>query len=223
MDATPRLDDLIADIESRHGDPLHRLAAAVVMGQNLDVLADHLIGHFVDQARRSGASWTMIGQSIGVTKQAAQKRFVPNEPVTAESDPRIFGRYTDHARTVIVHAQDQARQLAADAIRPGHLLLAVVQNDDLRPLLGEVDTDALRDAVSAVLGIGTYPPDSPLQFSPASKKAIELGHREALRRNAEHIEPRHVLLGVLAMTDEPEIAAAIAAGVDPRRIEGEMP
>ncbi len=26
---------------------------------------------------KAGASWTEIGQSMGVTKQAAQKRFVP--------------------------------------------------------------------------------------------------------------------------------------------------
>jgi hypothetical protein len=47
---------------------------------NLELTRKWLIGHFVDQARRSGASWTEIGKSMGVTKQAAQKRFVPKEP-----------------------------------------------------------------------------------------------------------------------------------------------
>lgn len=52
------------------------MLAAEALGE----VADHLIGHFVDQARRSGASWTEIGKCMGVTKQAAQKRFVPKTP-----------------------------------------------------------------------------------------------------------------------------------------------
>ena len=66
-----RLDDLIAHVlaEQPEGDALARLSAAAVAGEQLGELSDHLIGHFVDQARRAGASWTEIGRSIGVTKQ----------------------------------------------------------------------------------------------------------------------------------------------------------
>ena len=39
----------------------------------------------MDQARESGASWTEIGKCMGVTKQAAQKRFVPKAPTAAEA------------------------------------------------------------------------------------------------------------------------------------------
>ena len=72
-----RLDELINYIKSTAGTPLDQVSAAVQTSEHLGELADHLIGHFVDQARKSGASWTEIGQSMGVTKQAAQKRFVP--------------------------------------------------------------------------------------------------------------------------------------------------
>jgi hypothetical protein len=44
------------------------------------------------QLRRSGASWTDIGRSMGVTKQAAQQRFVPRE---LPLDPQQgFSRFT---------------------------------------------------------------------------------------------------------------------------------
>lgn len=72
-----RLDDLIEAIKKVHSDTLEQLSGAVVAAEALGDVADHLIGHFVDQARRSGASWTDIGRSMGVTRQAAQKRFVP--------------------------------------------------------------------------------------------------------------------------------------------------
>ena len=78
---TIRLDDLITAIITVHDDPLEQLTSAMVAADHLGDVADHLIGHFVDQARRSGASWTDIGRSMGVTKQAARKRFVPRELV----------------------------------------------------------------------------------------------------------------------------------------------
>src|ERR687893_1404032 len=78
--ANVRLDDLIQAIKKVHDDELDQLTDAVLAADHLGDVADHLIGHFVDQARRSGASWTDIGRSMGVSKQAAQKRFVPKGP-----------------------------------------------------------------------------------------------------------------------------------------------
>src|SRR6188472_713352 len=101
-----RLDDLIAAINNVHDEPLEQLTDAVLAADHLGEVADHLIGHFVDQARRSGASWTDIGRSMGVTKQAAQKRFVPKEPLDAEQG---FTRFTARARHVVVAAQEEAR------------------------------------------------------------------------------------------------------------------
>src|SRR5687767_12195092 len=93
-----RLDDLIDGIKKVHTDALDQLANAVIVADHLGDLADHLIGHFVDQARRSGASWTDIGKSMGVTKQAAQKRFVPK---ANDLDPsQGFSRFTPRARNV---------------------------------------------------------------------------------------------------------------------------
>jgi hypothetical protein len=68
-----RLDDLIGHVRERHpdGDALPHLSDAVQVSSSLGEVADHLIGHFVDQARRSGASWTEIGEYMGVSKQAA--------------------------------------------------------------------------------------------------------------------------------------------------------
>src|ERR1700753_2058153 len=75
------LNDLITHvIKQRPGaDALQRLQDAVVVSERLDDVAHHLIGHFVDEARAAGASWTDIGANLGVTKQAAQKRFVPKD------------------------------------------------------------------------------------------------------------------------------------------------
>lgn len=52
-----RLDDLIDDaIKKVHSGALEQLSDAVIAADHLDDVADHLIGHFVDQARR-GRTW----------------------------------------------------------------------------------------------------------------------------------------------------------------------
>lgn len=73
-----RLDDLIDHVVSAAPDdtPLQHLSDSVLLSDHLGELADHVVGHFVDQARDAGASWAEIGGALGVTKQAAQKRFV---------------------------------------------------------------------------------------------------------------------------------------------------
>src|SRR5215212_477224 len=120
-----RLDDLIDAITKVHSDALDQLTDAVLAADHLGDVADHLIGHFVDQARRSGASWSDIGRSMGVTKQAAQKRFVP-KPSEAARDPNAgFGKFTDDARAVVVEAQNAARTAHNGQIVPAHLVLGL--------------------------------------------------------------------------------------------------
>ena len=193
---TPRLDDLIAAVESKHTDDLDRLSEAVLLGEHLDQLADHLIGHFVDRARRSGASWSDIGASMGVTKQAAQKRFVPQQPESPEADLRIFARYTDAARKALVDAQEEAKARRHDRIEAAHILIALLADPQIN---GRDDADDLKARAERELpengsaDVGAHVP-----FAPAAKKALELAHREALRRQDEHVGVEHLVVGVTA-------------------------
>src|SRR5690242_13538575 len=120
-----RLDDLIDGISGTYPDqPLDQLTAAVLAAEQLTDVSDHLIGHFVDQARHSGASWTEIGTCLGVTKQAAQKRFV------ARDDLNTFSRFTAKARQTVMQAQEEARAGAYAQIEPEHLLLGLLAVPD---------------------------------------------------------------------------------------------
>ena len=133
MTGQVRLDDLIDGIKKVHADPLEQLTDAVLVADHLGDVADHLIGHFVDQARRSGASWTEIGRSMGVTKQAAQKRFVPKDPgQPADLDPNQgFSRFTQRARNVVAASQNEARAAGNDQITPEHLILGQQPEDQV--------------------------------------------------------------------------------------------
>jgi len=202
-----RLDDLIEVIKKVHTDALEQLSSAVLAADHLGEVADHLIGHFVDQARRSGASWTEIGRSMGVSKQAAQKRFVPKDPgVPSDLDPgQGFSRFTPRARNVVVSAQNEARAAGNAEIRPEHLLLGLVADPDAiagRALVGQgIALDAVREAASAVLPEPAPEPPQLVPFDGRARKVLELTFREALRLGHNYIGTEHILLALLEQED----------------------
>ncbi|MFG1603510.1 Clp protease N-terminal domain-containing protein [Actinoplanes sp. NPDC049265] len=192
LDPPVRLDDLIAAVSTNNPSPLDRLSNAVLLGDHLGDLADHLIGHFVDQARRSGASWTEIGASMGVSKQAAQKRFVPKDVDPSQG----FSRFSDAARAAVVGAQNEARSGGHAAIVPAHLILALLARPDSEAGRLLAGAGITRDDLTLPAPVADVPALIP--FDPHAKKALELSFREALRLGQEGVGSGHLLLALLA-------------------------
>ncbi|MFG3207260.1 Clp protease N-terminal domain-containing protein [Streptomyces sp. NPDC048192] len=197
--ASVRLDDLIEAIKKAHNEPLEQLQDAVIAADHLGDVADHLIGHFVDQARRSGASWTEIGRSMGVTRQAAQKRFVPKE--SADLGPEDFSRYTPRARNVVIAAHNEAVAARNTEGRPEHLVLGLLAEPDglaAKAITAQgVPLDSVRQAAAAALPpVRDEAPDL-VPYGPDAKKALELTFREALRLGHNYIGTEHILLALL--------------------------
>ena len=88
---------------------------------------DNLVGHFVDAARGVGLSWTRIGTVLGVSKQAAQQKFVPRGSMTVVDflDSGMGTRCTNRVRTVLNLAESQAT-MAQSLIGTEHLLLGLL-------------------------------------------------------------------------------------------------
>ncbi|MBL1085652.1 ATP-dependent Clp protease ATP-binding subunit [Streptomyces actinomycinicus] len=198
--ASVRLDDLIKAIKKVHPEPLDQLQDAVIAADHLGDVADHLIGHFVDQARRSGASWTDIGRSMGVTRQAAQKRFVPKE--SAELDPgQAFGRYSQRARNVVMAAHNEALAARNAEGRPEHLVLGLLAEPESLAAKAITDQGVPLDSVRRAATAALPPPaaDVPdlVPYGPEAKKALELTFREALRLGHDYIGTEHLLLALL--------------------------
>jgi hypothetical protein len=202
-----RLDDLIEAITKVHSDPLEQLSSAVSAADHLGDVADHLIGHFVDQARRSGASWTEIGRSMGVTKQAAQKRFVPQDPGgLSDLDPADgFSRFSPRARNAVIAAQNEAHSAGNDQIRPEHLVLGLLTDPDAlaaKAIVAQgVSLQAAREAATTALPPAADQMPALIPFDPQAKKALELTFREALRMGHNYIGTEHILLAQLELED----------------------
>lgn len=226
LDPPVRLDDLIDAIKKVNSDALAQLSDAVITAGALGELADHLIGHFVDQARRSGASWTEIGASMGVTKQAAQKRFVPKGPgePTGMDPNEGFGRFTPRARSVVVAAQNEANAARNDRIGVEHLILGLtIDSESLAAkaiATQGVSLDAVRQAATAALPAAADEVPALIPFDPAAKKALELTFREALRLGHNYVGTEHILLALLELEDGDGVLAGL--GIQKAAVEGSV-
>ena len=166
-------------------------------------LSDHLVGHFVDQARRSGASWTDIGRSLGVSKQAAQQRFVARALVDADflTEGR-FSRFTPRVREAMVRSATHAGAAGATSVAPEHVLLALLDDPGslaVRALEAlEAPAAGLRERLAADRPAGTPAAGGEhVPFTAASKLLLDRTLREALRLGHNYVGTEHVLLALL--------------------------
>jgi hypothetical protein len=214
------LDNLIAHVKTLHpgGDPLDSVADAFLVSAQLDEQADALIGHFVDQARRSGASWSQIGAAMGVTKQAAQKRFV----AARVPDTVSFSRFTDRSRNVLA----AAGRLAAGPVTAAHLAAAMLVEPNGLAAKIIAGAGVAPEQVHEAAGTGPavpWPDATPhhlreLAYAPTGEAALKGALRAALRLGHNYIGTEHLLLGLLA-TDDPVASALGGLGLTLPRAE----
>src|SRR5256885_13586171 len=116
------LQKLIDEIDSAlpDADPLARTGEAQRRARALNDVGDQLVDHYVARARATGASWSQIGDALGVSKQAAQQRRAGAQ----------YERFTLRARNVVIRAQDRARALRHPEVTTEHLLLALVEEEE---------------------------------------------------------------------------------------------
>ncbi len=207
------------------GGPLDRLADAVMAASQLDEHSDALVGYFVDQARSAGASWNQIGAAMGVSKQAAQKRFVVRGGEVL-SENHTFSRFTPRARAALAAAGELAAQTGNEAVDVTHLAAGVfIDPDGLAARVVqrlEVDNGRLYQA----LGVGPARDDGDadpaalrqLEFTAPCREAFKQALKAALRLEHNYIGTEHLLLGVT--TGRGPVAERMAAvGLQPSLIE----
>jgi hypothetical protein len=206
------LDNLISYVRSLHESaaPLDDLSTAVSVAAALDEQSDALIGYFVDQARRSGAPWSEIGASMGVSKQAVQKRFVAKTDLSdLVPDGGLFSRFTPRARSVVAAARRIASAAGTAETTPVHLTLALLtQPEGVAAVVlrkSGVMNKQLFDSFDIAEDAGTSEasvPEGQVPFTLEAKEALRGALKAALRLGHNYIGTEHILLGVIATSDE---------------------
>lgn len=216
-----RLSDLIDVIDTSHDDPLLRVSSAAELAEQLGETADALIGHFVDQARRAGASWSAIGASMGTSKQAAQKRFVSrSQDSPAPFASQGFSSFREDARAVVVSAQERARDAGNDTISISHLVLGLIGFPDSTAVRaindqGVPPQEIERTALATLPAPATTVP-ALIPFDPHAKTALEGSFEQARRRHADSVGSEHLLLSILAA--DAGTGVLVGLGVTPEAV-----
>jgi ATP-dependent Clp protease ATP-binding subunit ClpC len=113
----------------------------------------------------------------------------------------VFEHFTEHARQVVVLAQDEARALKHDYIGTEHLLLGLLREENglaCRVLESfDVTVEEIRAQVARLVGTGERSDDGEIPFTPRAKKVLEIGARQAERIGDEYVDTEHILLGIV--------------------------
>jgi hypothetical protein len=183
------------DTDLAAGDDLAKVAEARQRANTLSGVGDQLIDHFVTQARAAGLSWSQIGGALGVTKQAAQQRWMGP----------TFSRFTERARHAVVTAQETARELRSAAVGPEHIILGLlaVEEGAAAQVMVQIagSAEAIRQRVAAGVQPGGGPQPAHVPFGPELKDAMKLALQQALEFGHNYIGTEHLLLGLLRVPD----------------------
>jgi hypothetical protein len=190
------VDDLVTQLERDlpDADPVARVGEARSRARALGDLGDQLIDHFIRAARQTGASWSQIGDAMGVSKQAAQQRGTGR-----------FARFTVRARDVVSEAQALARERRNPSVDPEHVLVTLLGATEAlaAKLVGALGGDpaALAETVTGRLpGTAETVPEH-VPFSADAKQLLEETMQSALDLGHNYVGTEHILLGLLRMPD----------------------
>jgi ATP-dependent Clp protease ATP-binding subunit ClpA len=201
------LDALIAEVEQRapSTEPLALLATASATANELSETTDAVLSHFVDRSRRAGHSWSEIGEALGVTKQAVQKRFTGER-----RNPRGFEKFTPRAVRAVSHfAEEAAKELRQPSIGTEALLLGLF--GDKRSLAAKALKDRGITRAKAVAAIDAVLPRGPGYregYTPLAWEILESCANVAFAMGHNYVGTEHVLI---ALMSGPETSIAVQA------------
>ncbi len=205
MTPSPTLQALIDGVkaDAQGEEALAQLSQASKTVGDLEQVSDALLGHFVDQCRRSGHSWSEISTALGVSKQAAHKRFTFEVPT--------FERFTERARMALTQSEVEARHLGHGFVGTEHILLALFEVREgvaFRTLAQSGITKSMvEEHVLELIKRSTPSEGGKLPFTPRAKAVLRGAVEEALQLGHNYIGTEHLLLGLFG--DEDSVAARV--------------
>jgi ATP-dependent Clp protease ATP-binding subunit ClpC len=141
-------------------------------------------------------------------------------------EQKMFEKFTDKARRVVVLAQEEAKLLNHNYIGTEHILLGLIHEGEgvaakALESLG-INLDAVRDQVQEIIGQGQQAPSGHIPFTPRAKKVLELSLREALQLGHSYIGTEHLLLGLIREGEGVAAQVLTRLGADTNRVRQQV-
>ncbi|GAA1690926.1 Clp protease N-terminal domain-containing protein [Kribbella yunnanensis] len=219
MTPGPDLQQLINTIKDDTGsdDELLQLATAASTISELTSTGDAALGFFVDRARGAGKSWVEISSVLGVSKQAAHKRFADS------FGTKSLDRFTPRTTAVVQAAVDVANGRNQHFVGAEHLLLAFFTQPAAlatQVLVGRGLTEQkLHEAVELVSPVETTPPPKPIDaddppYTRGATHVLQGAVASALTLGHNYVGTEHLLLSFYRDTGGIATKILIEQGLD---------
>jgi ATP-dependent Clp protease ATP-binding subunit ClpC len=138
----------------------------------------------------------------------------------------MFQTFTDRARRVVIHAQEEARTLDHNYIGTEHILLGLIHEGHgvaVKALSSlDISLEAVRQQTEAMIGHGSHEvPEGHIPFTPRAKKVLELALSESRHLGHAYVGTEHVLLGLIREGEgvAAQVLAPMGADLDRVRLQ----
>jgi hypothetical protein len=178
----------------------------------------------VSDALGAGWSWSQIGAALGVTKQAAHRKYAKKQlPAPADPSDRELV-ISANARLAVFMARREAAGRGDKVVGTEHLLLGMLQQGEggacealkdvgITPQAARVQADLFFPSDCADVAPQRLP------LSGAARAALERATGEVLRTGKRTLETAHLLLALLRDDEGRAVQLITGLGVSPEAVE----
>lgn len=167
----------------------------------------------VAQALRTGSSFGSVAKALGISRQAAHRRYrdlapATDEPVTLSS----------HVRRAIQLARDEATATGASTVSSEHLLIGVLRSGGSASAAleaGGVNAESARRCIRMVNDAGN---ESRAEANGAVRAVLTEAAGLARSRGSRYVKAEHLALAALNGADGGARRAISALGVTPETV-----
>ncbi|MET8966062.1 ClpX C4-type zinc finger protein [Streptomyces sp. NPDC004074] len=203
MSPEPNVDQLIqgAHAHAASEEPLDLLDAVLTVTRDLSDRADAAVDQVVRQVRDAGYSWTVIGERLGVSRQAARQRYAERVEHTSPTVGLSRGRDLDSALAAALAAA-QTEGLAEAGTE--HLLYGLLTDGVAAATLEKLGAtrDKVREASRRLFDYPATPT--------SSAQAVFSAEAQAALAAAEQLATERTPTGAPVVTSAPQLLAVIA-------------
>lgn len=218
-DASDRLRELV-EHAARASQPEASLRALAALREEI-ATAERVQA---TRALASGCSFGAIARALGISRQAAHRRYRDLAGAEPPPEPQPRGRMlvTSEARTAVGHAREEATALGAGVVGSEHLLLGVLHcsrspvTSALREMGVELEAarqHALPTVEAAVADVAAPVRQERRGISDYAKRVFEQALREATARGDGYVGVEHLMFAALADADGGAVRTLDALGV----------